>query len=102
MNLTNVSKYAISSNWRFAKENRVVIGTLTKLRYIHALVPVFCEANHVQGFIFFGMSHGMRSNAIVHLPALSVTGTEAAMSRHICWPITFELIRTFSVPIINN
>ena len=36
MNLTNVSKYAISSNWRFAKENHVEVGTLTQLRYIRA------------------------------------------------------------------
>ena len=46
------------------------------------------------------MSHDMRSNAVVHLPALSVTWTEAAVSQQICWPIAFGLIRRVSVPII--
>jgi len=48
------------------------------------------------------MSHDMRSNAVVHLPALSVTCTEAAVGRQTCWPIAFGLIRTVSLPIITT
>ena len=44
----------------------------------------------------------MRNNAVVHLPALSVTCTEAEVSRQTCWPIAFGLIRIVSDPIITK
>ena len=74
--LTNVSKNAISSNWRFAKENWVLVETFKQLRNTRAgSRSSWCQSG-ARPPILLLMSHDMRSKVVVHLPAISVTCTE--------------------------
>jgi len=65
-------------------------------------IPFFARPIRFKASCSLLMSHDMRSNAVVHLPALSVTWTEAAVSQQTCWPFAFGLIRRVSVPIITT